>query len=124
MKNWLRTAAIALIALAPARADQITFTGVCSDCRGNAIATLTVTGFDPAVPFTLTLSDFVSFSYAGTNLLAPFVLDHSNVISVSGTLGTTYPHPYDVFIEAAVGTPSFASSIEGVWALSSGQGLD
>ena len=103
---------------------QITFTGQCSDCTGEAQGILTVTNFTPDSVFGLNLDDFVSFSYNGTNLLNPFVLDHTNVTAVSGAIGPAYPGAYDVRIEAAVGTPTFVSFSNGNWALSSGQGPD
>jgi len=127
MKNlvWAIATSIAFGAgLHPAHATQIQFTGICSDCAGNALAILTVTGFDPSSAFTLTLDNFVSFSYAGTNLTQAFVIDSSNVQSVSGTLGPDYPHAYDVSIQANPPTRSFASSAGGNWAISSGQGPD
>jgi hypothetical protein len=120
----MKRALILLAIIQSCYAAQIYFTGVCGDCQGNALAALTVTGFDPANPFTLTLSKFVSFSYAGTDLVPPFVIDSTNVTNVSGSLGPTYPRAYDVRIDAAPGTPSFVSFADGQWALSSGQGLD
>ena len=77
IKHSVYGVAIALLAWSPPRAAhaaQITFTGVCSDCQGNGVATLTVTGFHPASPFTLTLSNLVSVSYAGANLVSPLSL--------------------------------------------------
>ena len=120
----MKRALILLAIVESCQAAQIYFIGVCGDCEGNASATLTVTGFDPANPFTLTLSKFVSLSYAGTDLVPPFVIDSTNVTNVSGSLGPTYPRAYDVRIDAAPGTPSFVSFADGQWALSSGQGLD
>ena len=105
----MKRALILLAIVESCQAAQIYFIGVCGDCEGNASATLTVTGFDPANPFTLTLSKFVSFSYAGTDLVPPFVIDSTNVTNVSGSLGPTYPRAYDVRIDAAPGTPSFVS---------------
>src|SRR6266567_4182978 len=89
----MKRALILLAIVESCQAAQIYFIGVCGDCEGNASATLTVTGFDPANPFTLTLSKFVSFSYAGTDLVPPFVIDSTNVTNVSGSLGPTYPVP-------------------------------
>jgi|ERR1043166_8133731 hypothetical protein len=85
----MKRALVLLAIVESCQAAQIYFTGVCGDCEGNTSATLTVTGFDPANPFTLTLSKFVSFSYAGTDLVPPFVIDSTNVTNV---LGSPRPH--------------------------------
>jgi len=123
---FLLSFVLCLASVAALQADtvQIMFTGQCSDCNGKAQGILTVTNFTPDSVFTLNLDDFVSFSYNGTNLLDPFVLNHTNVTAVSGALGPAYPGTYDVQITAAVGTPTFISFSDGNWALSSGQGPD
>ena len=122
--------AVALLCLAlacSAHADtftQFTFTGVCSDCAGEAIAMLTVTGFIPGQVFTLDLTNFVSFSYAGTNLRAGFDIAPSDNPTVSGSLGPTFPNPYHVQVITPDTVRGFSSEADGTWGVTSGQGLD
>ena len=107
----------------PLPVTQFTFTGVCSDCAGSAIATLTVTGFTPGLAFNLDLSDFVSFSYAGTNLRGPFVITASDDPTVFGSLGPAFPNPYLVHVEIPSTPSGFDSELDGSWAVAD-QGID
>ena len=106
---------------------EITFTGVCSDCAGEAVAILSVTDFRPDTVFDLTLSDFVSFQYLGTDLVKPYTIDSSSVLSVSGMLGPALPGSYDIEVLTTGARLNFLSFSDGSWELApsaSGQGLD
>jgi PEP-CTERM motif len=93
---------VALVALAvSASAGPIfNFSGTCSDCNGGnpsnpATATLVLTDNGA----TLSLSDFVSFTYNGTDLLPPFTLLASDPsLSVSGSIPNSLPGPATVNI--------------------------
>ncbi|MBI4908482.1 MAG: PEP-CTERM sorting domain-containing protein [Acidobacteria bacterium] len=91
----------------------INFSGVCADCEGNGLGTLEVTGFTPGSPFTLTLSNFVSFSYAGTDILPPFTI--TSPTTAEGLIGPGFPGAYDVIIEDSLF--SFQSTISGFWSI-------
>ncbi|HTS29949.1 MAG TPA: hypothetical protein VMH81_28955 [Bryobacteraceae bacterium] len=128
MKHLLVVSLVSLASVCVMRADtvtEITFTGVCSDCKGDAVATLSVTGFSLGTVFDLTLDDFMSFHYLGTDLTSPFTIDKSDVSSVSGSLGPTFPGSYGVeLVPTTIGLRSFSSLADGSWGVSSGQGQD
>ncbi|HEY1342597.1 MAG TPA: PEP-CTERM sorting domain-containing protein [Bryobacteraceae bacterium] len=126
-----RLSAVAALFLLPAGAalaatatTDLFFSGVCSDCASVAHATLTVTGFTPGEVFTLDLSNFVQFSYEGTNIRGPFVITPSDNPIVSGSLGPSFPNPYPVSVSTPDTIRAFASQADGSWAVSSGQGPD
>ena len=101
MSNYLKTLLLpaTLIVLGvtvatPASAGMIAnqsynFTGACSDCfsgKGNATATLTLTG-NYTLGTAITGSNFVNFTYNGTNLLAGFSINPGDGgFGVSGNL--------------------------------------
>ena len=74
-----------------------TFSGTCSDCTGTATATLTLANYTQgnAIGF----SNLVSFQYDGTNLLAPFLVNQANLLSISGIIPLALPSQADFFIE-------------------------
>lgn len=127
LKSLLSVSLLALLSLAvPHKASaigqitttSISFDGTCSDCSGHGLGTLVVSSFTPGSPFTLTLSNFVSFSYAGTNRQAPFVINSGNVTSATGTLGPAFPGPYTVNILSNSLSVQFQSSTSGAWSIS------
>jgi len=99
-------------------ATSIAFDGTCAlmDCTGHGKGTLTVVGtFTGTNTITLTTSDFVSFVYAGTNLLPAFTILNTNLVSASGTLGPSFPAAYTVAFSSAL--YSFSSSTSGTWSI-------
>ncbi len=92
------------------------FTGACTDCTGNGIGTLTVSG-----PYTLgsflTLSNFVSFVYS-SNLIPMFTISSSDVnLVVSGSLPS--PLPAAATVTIANNVWRFSSSTSGAWSVGS-----
>jgi hypothetical protein len=102
----------------PASANQIFyFSGTCTDCNsGNpsdpATGTLVLTDNGA----TLSTSDFVSFTYNGTDLLAPFTISAGDPsIGVSGSIPSILPGPADVIISNSVW--QFESDSLGNWSI-------
>jgi hypothetical protein len=76
-------ASLSARALTIAPSDYIdTFTGVCADCTGTGVGTLTLTNYVPGAA--LTPANFVSFTYA-SNLLPSFSI--TGPVTISGALG-------------------------------------
>lgn len=121
------TAAAVTLAAAPEPASAVNistveygFTGYCTDCTaviGSSVfahAQLTVADYVPGTPFAN--SNFVSFTYDGTNLESAFTIISGNLLSFSGSIGTTLPGMYDVNIVGTASTPEFFfSGTNGNW---------
>lgn len=109
---------LGMVALAvPARAGVIanqvfTFTGVCSDCSGNAKGTLTLSsGY--TLGSAITSSNFISFVYNGTNLLPAFTIVPTDAgFTVSGNLSVI---PGANLVTANTAGPTFFSDTSGFW---------
>jgi hypothetical protein len=108
-KNLIVTVVLALllIAAAPSFAIATTttfnFSGQCDDCAGavtippfhqtndgiyqHVTGTLILQDFQPGVP--LNINNFVSFSYDGSNILAPFTTTNSLITALGGTLNAS-----------------------------------
>ena len=74
-----------------------TFSGTCTDCTGTATATLTLTNYTQGN--TVLFANLVSFQYDGTNLLAPFLINQANLLSISGIIPVALPNQADFFIQ-------------------------
>ncbi len=95
-------------AAVPAADYTFNFSGQCSDCVGTGAATLNVTNYVPGAA--LDNSNFVSFSYAGTDLLAAY--SFNTVDFFSGNIDLA-PGFYNVSI---IHSPyQFLTNTEGDW---------
>jgi hypothetical protein len=90
------------------------FTGQCTDCTGTGIGTLNLTGYTEGTSFLR--SNFVSFTYS-SNLVPSFEITSDNLGSIFGSLGPTFPGPFEVQIFRTDGA-DFFSSATGIWSLS------
>lgn len=89
----------AMVSVQRAPGEDITFywSGLCDDCAGSigdelfeaVSGSLSLTNFIPDV--TLISSNFVSFSYNGSSLIDPFIVDAGDVEHIEGTLGADGP---------------------------------
>jgi hypothetical protein len=107
-------ASLSAQALVIAPADYIdTFTGICVDCTGTGVGTLSLTNYVPGAA--LTPANFVSFSYS-SNLLPSFFI--SGPVSISGSLGFV-GGPASISIDGTGplgGIASFSTSdVDGHW---------
>ncbi len=101
----------------PARADAVPalsvfdFAGDCADCAGTALGELILQNY--------TLGDqigdtnFVSFSYSGTNLFNPYMIVAADQPSLFGAIGPSLPGPQDVSISNSSDT--FLTTASGYW---------
>ena len=94
------------------------FSGLCSDCSGTAQAALVLQNY--TFGSTITQSNFVSFTYDGTNLIpGPVVVTAADLFtsSVNGQMTTPYPGPqFFTFASTVNGSNfSFDSSVGGYW---------
>lgn len=92
-------AAAALAPGAPARAaviDTFDFAGICADCVGTATAQLRLADYAVGTP--VAKSNFVSLTYAGTNLVRPFTLTAADVTTVTGALNPPFPGAQDFIV--------------------------
>ena len=83
------------------------FIGKCADCEGSGRGTLKLTNYELGTDFDET--NFVSFTYDGSNLFDPYEIDNGNVSYAFGNIGAT-PGPYNVSIGGLVegeGVPIF-----------------
>jgi PEP-CTERM motif len=110
-------ALLALVTAAPALAGPFiyNFTGACSDCYGgdgNATAVLTLTS-DYTLGQTINTNNFVSFQYAGTDLLNPYTIAAGDAnLFVSGSI-TSNPGYNTVSFSSSNGL--FLSNTDGTW---------
>ncbi len=115
--NRLRTLVVTLAGMVllapPAQAtiaiEVFDFTGVCTDCTGNATATLILlAGYVPGTP--LATMDLYSFNYSSN--LTSFSIHNDQTATLSGELPAT-SGPADVTISGMNGT--FTSALDGTW---------
>ena len=131
MSNWLKNLAPTLVVLGvfavPVSAGTLqqaniivssvtyNFTGACSDCyggHGNATATLTLSGYTLGSAFNA--SNFVSFTYTGTDLLPTFTITSlSPGLMASGTLPSSLPGYANVSVSSS--SYFFSSMSDGTW---------
>lgn len=119
--------AAAAIAAAPAFAGAIPvpntqvfyFTGQCTDCfdgTGSAHAVLALQDYTEGTP--ITSANFVSFDYAGTDLLGGYGFDSDALGSISGSIGPGFPGSFTVDITERPAGPDynyFDSNASGSW---------
>ena len=80
--------------------SEFTFSGTCSDCTGTATATLTLTNYTQGN--SILFANLVSFQYDGTNLLAPFLVNQANLLSISGIIPVALPSQADFFSQNSI----------------------
>jgi hypothetical protein len=104
------------VGLASAAPGTITFnfSGTCSDCSGTATASLVLAGgYTLGTP--ITSSNFVSFTYNGTNLTGPFTFTPSSPnFSVSGSM-TNIPGANAFYVVGSSNAVYFDSVLSGNW---------
>ena len=109
--------ALAMTQSSSANSGTITFnfSGTCTDCSGTATATLVLVGsYTLGTP--ITTSNFVSFTYNGTNLTGPFTYTTSTPgLSVTGSM-TTIPGRNQFLISNNAGV-FFTSGTNGGWSV-------
>jgi MYXO-CTERM domain-containing protein len=90
------------------------FSGRCSDCSGTATASLVLVGsYTLGTP--ITSSNFVSFTYNGTNLTGPFTYTPSSTnFSVSGSM-TNIPGANAFYVVGSNAGVYFDSVLNGNW---------
>jgi len=124
--TFLLTAVLASVG--PLKATQIipqtipanevySWSGVCTDCSmENVTGTLTLGG-TYTLGSEITTSNFVSFSYSGSNLLSPFTILDSEVVSIAGLLPLTLPGAANLTILANISSVSvpFETVSNGFW---------
>jgi hypothetical protein len=109
--------------VSPARASvsalsEYQFTGDCFDCAGKGVAQLTLTGYTPGND--ILVSNFVSFTYDGSNLINPFTITQSDIVGpdtgfISGVLGPAFPGIYSFTLDKFSSNDLFQSYGEGFW---------
>jgi len=123
MRNLIRASAVAIALLSSSSAMATVvapsnytfdFTGTCTDCRGTANAVLQVKNY--VLGGSLSTSNFVSFTYEGTNLLRAYTINQ--IMTLTGSIGST-PGSYAVsltgFSSAADSTYNFSTGQNGNW---------
>ena len=119
MFNLLRLATLMTgVALAsmPARADPMSvstfdFSGICSDCATVGNAELTLSNY--TLGDAISAANFVSFAYAGTDLLPAFNIDATQAYSLAGSIGAPIPGPQDFTVSG--NGEDFTSQTYGFW---------
>lgn len=103
----------AMLAASPARADTIayTFSGVCSDCTGTATASLVLQ--DYKLGDQIGDTNFISFTYNGTNLLGAYTITAADLPSFYGSIDPALPRAENVGIFS--NAFEFISSPDGLW---------
>lgn len=102
-----------MLAASPARADTIayTFSGVCADCTGTASASLVLQNYKLGDQIGDT--NFVSFTYNGTNLFGPYTVTAADQPALFGSIDPNLPSAETIFVsDDAV---QFISSTDGTW---------
>jgi hypothetical protein len=98
-----------------ATTETFNFVGVCSDCASTGTGTLTTTG-TYVQGTALTTSNFVSFSYNGTDLFGPFsIVAGAPGLNVSGSIPVALPAAATVSISDSAFY--FDSNTDGEWQL-------
>ena len=118
---WLGLLLIASVGPAyaiPAPDTTYYFSGQCSDCAGTAQAELVLQGY--TFGSSISQSNFVSFTYNGTNLIpGPVVVTATDLLasSVAGQFSAPYPGPEYFTFDSTVGGNNFYfnSTASGYW---------
>lgn len=98
--------------------EVYTFSGVCSDCTGTATGTLVLTSDFVLGVSTISTSNFVSFTYSGTDLLPAFTISSGDLgLSVSGTFAGSMPASYaDVHLSnRSFSFDTYLQPADGIW---------
>lgn len=91
----------------PSTATTYDFSGTCSDCNGTGRAHLTLENYTQGNP--IDISNFVSFSYEGTNLLGAFAFSgQGSIQGIEGMLPPSLPSGANFMI---LSTPSGPNQI-------------
>jgi hypothetical protein len=95
------------------------FTGTCNvgDCGGSAGATAQLVLQNYTLGNALASDNFVSFTYDGTDEVAPFVEASLDLVSIEGTLPVNLPAAADVDIFFDTGV-EFETAADGTWFVS------
>ena len=97
--------------------ETYSFNGACTDCYngdGDVHATLVLEDYTPGD--SIEASNFVSFSYSGSNLVPAFTVLPANLtLGISGVIPTTLPGPAEVHIFFDLPTSNFISNTDGSW---------
>jgi hypothetical protein len=117
--------------VAPARAglgpiSTFSFFGDCSDCTGQGHAMLTLNNY--TLGNGITTANFVSLTYAGSNLIGPFTITDADIVAdgyISGVIGPPLPGAYNLFVfDNSNVTHEFISNTAGYWCAGNGCGDD
>ncbi len=103
----------AMLATSPARADTTayTFAGICTDCTGTASASLVLQNYNLGDQIGDT--NFVSFTYGGTNLFGPYTITAADLPSFYGSIDPALPRPENIGIFS--NAFEFTSGVDGFW---------
>lgn len=114
----LLVVALAVTESSSAAPSTITFnfSGTCTDCSGTATAALVLAGsYTLGTP--ITSSNFVSFTYNGTNLTGPFTFTPSSSnFNLSGSM-TSIPGANAFFVQGGSNSVYFNSGLNGNWSV-------
>jgi len=104
----------------PSSTETFTFVGKCSDCSGTGNATLVLS--DYTLGTDLLNSNFVSFSYAGTNLQSAFIVTSSDISYFFGKINAALPGYENVYLQTS--SITFQSINNGQWCVGPDCGSD
>lgn len=112
MTRLLALSLLLFALLTPASGAAVTqeysWSGVCSDCDGTSTASLLLAGYTPGNP--IVLENLVSFTYNGSNLLAAFTINQSNLSGINGTIPASLPGSTSFSIQSNDGHQFFSTS--------------
>lgn len=104
----------------PIATETYDFTGTCTDCTGTVSAQLTLTSY--TLGTALEDSNFVSFTYDGSNLLAAFTITSEELMNLTGILGPDLPGMFSVGVSGD--DHAFVSATNGEWCAGNSCGSD
>jgi len=116
MKRLILSAGVLLLLFAGSahaieKGTTFYFYGKCKDCKGTAEAQLTLG--DYTLGESIDSTDFVSFTYDGTNLLAGFTITSSESPYVTGKINGPLPAAEHFYVSH--GDSNFLSLSDGSW---------
>jgi hypothetical protein len=80
----------------PVVESTFAFSGLCSDCSGSVTATLTLANYTQGDP--LTATNFIAFTYGGSNLLPGFTILADDLVFIEGAIPASLPATARVII--------------------------
>ncbi len=112
---WIGCLLLASIGAARATVTDTTFyfSGVCSDCSGTGQGQLVLQNYN--LGDTITSSNFVSFTYDGTNLVPGYQVTGGQYFSVGGQIDAPLPGAEFFYVDPNNGDPYFLSETDGFW---------